>query len=301
MFILGLPSISAYTLLSNFESDWPRKLAVLALALVAVQDTGSELERYATVAGILFSITLLAANLGARAWHFMKWKFIRRGGPFASVLSFFVATVVGLCFPYMGFGKIQAGGKAALQLVIYNSLIVALIFVVSDVDSVQKFLVVGSEVRAVVYLHNLFYHYQKFNFLLAHQNASLCTVQNCNQDSTNIALGVWFTLTVITCIFAALKIEPPKLHPEDNDPILVEDQTSPVGFKVPNFPDYPIDPLFFGKKGLSFCSLKTEIIIGIVISIFIGVAVALAGMFTYVEPANDFIEKNMGGVGVSGS
>ena len=261
MFVRGTPSIAAYTLLSNFDSDWPRKLAIFVLALASAQEPGSNAQKYATLSGIAFAMSILAANLGSRAWYFMKWKPIGQGGIFAPIISFFVAMLTGLIFPYMGFTQIQAGGKAAVQLVIINCIIVATLFVISDLDAVQSFIVVGSN--------------------------------NCNQDNTNISLGIYFAMTSITCIFAAQKISPPEPHPEDNDPILIEDQTSPVGFKVPNFPDYPVDPIFFGGNGLSCCSLKVEIILGLAVSILIGAFVVSTGLYDYLENFNEIIEDSV--------
>lgn len=49
----------------------------------------------------------------------------------------------------------------------------------------------------------------------------------------NITVGIWIALTSITCIVAARKIKPVVPNPtDDTDPILIEDQTSPVGYKV---------------------------------------------------------------------
>ena len=273
MFVRGTPSVAAYTLLSNFDSDWPRKLVVFMLAITATMEEGSAYQRYCTLVGIGSAMILLAANLGSRAWYFMKWKPIKLGGGggnccstvishMSPMISLFIATLTGLIFPYMGFGKIQAGGKAAVQLVIVNCIIVAICFVASDLDVLQEFIVLGS--------------------------------QACNQDNVNITMGIWFAMTSITCIFAAQKISPPEPHPEDNDPILVEDQTSPVGLRVPNFPDFPIDPVQFGSKGLKFCSLKLEIVLGVLVSIGIGAFVVSMALFDYMGDANEYIESTSG-------
>jgi len=263
MYIRGTPSIAAHTLISNFDSDWPRKIVLIGMALAAVQIQGSNLQHYGTVGSILLSILVIAANLGSRAWKFMKWKPVDNGGLIAPLVSIFVAATTGFIFPYMGFGKIQAGGKAAVQLVIYNSIIVAFMFVISDFDAVQNFLVVGSE--------------------------------TCNQDMTNIVLGSWFTFTVITCIFAALKIEPPAPHPDDDDRILVEDQTSPVGFKVPNFPDYPFDQKLLNDERAECCSLRTEIIIGVIPCVLFGFGVVVTGIMEVVSHADKIVAEHMGG------
>jgi len=273
MFVRGTPSIAAYTLVSNFDSDWPRKIAVLSLALAAAQPEGSAAQRYTTVGGIAFAMMILAANLGARGWYFMKWRALgqanrgRLSSFFAPITSFAVAIVTGLVFPYMGFSKIQSGGKSAVQLVVWNSFLVALLFVISDLNSVQSFIVVGSD--------------------------------TCNQDNTNICMGIWFAMTSITCIFAAQKIRPPSSSPsngedeEDKDPILVEDHSSPVGYKVPNFPDFPIDPIYYGGKGLSCCSLRAEIMFGLVVGIGVGAFVVSTGLYDYLEDFHDYVAESV--------
>lgn len=264
MCVRGTPSVAAFTLLSVFDSDWPRKLVVFILAITSAMEEGSAYQRYCTLVGVGLAMIILAANLGARAWYFMKWKPLHSGGPMATfmapVISLFVATLTGLVFPYIGFNKIQAGGKAAVQLVIANSVIVALLFVLSDMDVVQQFIVVGSD--------------------------------TCNQDSINITVGLWFAMTSITCLVAAVKmIAPQDIHPEDTDPILVEDQTSPVGYKIPNFPEYPIDPIHFGSKGCNCFSLKFEVAIGLVVSIGIGAFVVSTSMYEYMGSANQYISS----------
>lgn len=260
MFVRGTPSVAAYTLLSAFDSDWPRKFVVLALAVCSSMEAGSDYQRYATLTGISTAIVLLAANLGSRAWYFMKWKPLKSGGAMSTFLapaiSLLVAALVGLIFPYVGFTRIQAGGKSAVQLVIANCLLVAVLFVASDLDVAQRFIVVGSEA--------------------------------CDQNNVNVTMGIWLAMTSITSIFAAQKIVPPELHPEDKDPILVEEQTSPVGYKVPNFPNYPIDPIHFGSKGISCLSLKAEMALGLVVGIGVGVFVVSTAMFDYMSEANEY-------------
>lgn len=149
MFIRGTPSVAAYTLFSNFDSDWPRKLSIFILALAAMQDVGGEAQRYLTLVGIGISMSILAANLGSRAWFHLKLKPMGQGGmlaPIAPIISYLAAVFTGLIFPYIGFNQIQAGGKAAIQLIVTNCVIVAAVFVLSDLDTVQNFIVVGSEV-----------------------------------------------------------------------------------------------------------------------------------------------------------
>lgn len=263
LLVRGTPSVAAHTLLSGFDSDWPRKLAILALALGASMGGKSDHRRYCTLVGIGLAMILLAANLGSRAWHHMKWKPISNsGGTISSILapaiSLFVATITGLIFPFMGFGRIQAGGKAAVQLVVFNSIIVALLFVASDLDIFKQLMISGGS-------------------------------DPCDQDSVNITLGIWLTMTSITCIFAAKKVGPSEPHPEDGDPILVEDHASPVGYVVPNFPNFAADPVQFGGEGLSFLNVNAEIAMGLLVSIGVGALVVSNSLYDFVGDANEYI------------
>ena len=264
MCVRGVPSVAAFTLLSNFDSDWPRKAVVFLFAITSAMEEGSAYQRYCTLTAIGLAMILLAGNLGARAWYFMKWKPLHSGGLmstiFAPIISLFVAALVGVIFPYIGFNKIQAGGKAAIQLIIFNTIVVGLVFVASDLDVVQQFIVVGSDA--------------------------------CDQSNVNITLGIWFTMTAITCIVAAQKIVPSDPHPEDSDPILVEEQTSPVGYKIPNFPDYPIDPIHFGSKGCECLPLKLEVFMGLLVSFGVGAFVLSTGFYDYMFYWNEYITSS---------
>lgn len=232
MFITGTPSVAAHTIISNFDSDWPRKLALLVLTLAGLSDlVDANGQKYLTLVGVAMSISILAANLGSRAWHFMNWKTLGQGRKVVPIISYVLAVFTGLLLPYIGFGKIQAGGKSAIQLIVMNALTVAIVFVLSGAEKVQQFLVNGSEVSRFccrLLQHELYLIFELRTFILL-----FVELQNCNQDNANITVGIWIALTSITCIFAAQKIKPNARYPsDDTDPILIEDPTSPVGYKV---------------------------------------------------------------------
>ena len=76
-----------------------------------------------------------------------------------------------------------------------------------------------------------------------------------------------------TCI--AGKVEPIRDYP-DEEPLLEEDQRSPVGYLVPNLPEFPIDP-YQGKKGVFPLALRIELSLGVLLAASIGAGiVALA-------------------------
>ena len=63
------------------------------------------------------------------------------------MLVYLFAILTGFVLPYMGHRSISTGGKGAMEYVISTAFIVAVVFVLSDIDDIQSFLVVGSEVR----------------------------------------------------------------------------------------------------------------------------------------------------------
>jgi hypothetical protein len=235
MFVSGMPSISAFAITSRVESDWLRKVIVFSLALAGATRGYSQ---YAlTLFGVSLTCAVLLANLGSRAWNFLHWQPLGYGGTLEPIVSYVAAILTGLVFPYLGHRQTQAGGKGAMESVIRVAFMVALVFVVSDYDEIQQFLVTGSE--------------------------------NCTQDWVNIAVGVWFTLSLTASLCMVMKIEPEGVWPEDEEPLLEAADSSPVGFKVPNLPDFPIDPSL-ANHGISWLPIELEFFLGIFMALAIG-------------------------------
>ena len=145
MLVRGVPSISAYTITTHVETDWLRKILVFCLALSSA--TTGRLQYIMTFFGISLACAVLLANLGSRAWGFLGWRPFTRGGIFEPIIAYLIAIAVGITIPYMGHREVGAGGQAAMESVLRSAVIVAFIFVLSDYDEFQKFLVIGSEVR----------------------------------------------------------------------------------------------------------------------------------------------------------
>lgn len=147
MAVRATPSLSAHTISSPIGSDSLRKIVLFALALATA--TTGQLKVALTMGGILGSIIILLANLGARSWRHMQWKPLRYQGYGSFLLAYITAVLTGLFFPYMGHRSVAAGGKCAMEYVIKTSAIVAFWFVLSDFDEIRKYLVVGSQVSAI--------------------------------------------------------------------------------------------------------------------------------------------------------
>ena len=145
MFVRGVPSISAYSITTHVETDWLRKILVFTLAISAT--TTGKTQFVLTFFGISLACAVLLANLGSRAWNFLNWKPIAgKGGIFEPIIAYIAAIIVGLTIPYMGHREVSAGGKAAMESVLRSAVIVAVVFLISDYDEFQEFLVIGSEV-----------------------------------------------------------------------------------------------------------------------------------------------------------
>jgi hypothetical protein len=255
MFVSGMPSISAFAITSRVESDWLRKVILFTLT-VAGATTGYS--QYAlTLFGVSLTCAVLLANLGSRAWNFLKWQPLGYGGPLEPIVSYVAAILTGMVFPYLGHRQIAAGGKGAMESVIRVAFMVAVVFVVSNNDEIQQFLVIGSE--------------------------------NCTQDCVNIAVGVWFALSLTASLCMVMKMEPEGMWPEDEEPLLEADHSSPVGFKVPNLPDFPIDPSL-ANHGISCVDIKLEFFFGIFMALALGGGICYLAFTDIVEDFTQSID-----------
>ena len=144
MLVRGAPSLSAHFLMSPFGPDVLRKVVIFVLAVASA--TSGKAQAIMTLGGISGASMALLANLGARAWHFLRWEPIKYTGPGSTCVAYFMAIFTGAVLPFMGQRLIAVGGKGAMESVLRSSFIVAISFVVSDYNEIQKFLVLGSEV-----------------------------------------------------------------------------------------------------------------------------------------------------------
>ena len=236
MLIRGMPSVSAYALNHKVLQDWPRKAIVFLLIMASAAPPNSATQRWITLAGVISAILVLAANIGSRAWVHLKLNPLAYAGPGAVILAFLAAVFTGIVVPFVGHREVRAGGKAAMEVVLRSAFLSAVVFVFSDVDAVQQFVIVGSE--------------------------------KCNQDAVNISIGVWYLVTLMTCTFFVARIKTYRPTPEETEPILVEDHSSPVGFVVPSLPDVSIDPSL-DAKGAPCCNLKVYIVLAILLGLTI--------------------------------
>jgi len=251
MMIKATPSVSAHSLSANFGSDSLRKIILFCLALAGA--TTGWLRSFLTILGVVGAIVIMLANLGARSWRFLRWKPLRYDGFGSFFVAYVLAVTTGLMLPYMGHRKIATGGKGAMEYVLKTAVIVAIVFVVSDLDEIQQFLVVGS--------------------------------QFCDQDSINFLIGFWWTATLSASIFMVRRLPVLDQKPEHGEKILIEDQASPVGYKVPSLPDFEIDPSL-ANTGIKCLSLQFEFYFGIFMALVIGSLIVTLAFTNWEETVN---------------
>jgi hypothetical protein len=227
MLVRASPSVSAHTLMSTPGSDVLRKLVIFILSLASA--TNGKTQLYFTMLGIGLACVVLLANLGARAWHFLRWKPKRYNWWGAGLVAYVSAIITGMVLPYMGHRNILVGGKAAVEYIIRTSFLAALAFLITDLEEVQKLFVVGST--------------------------------QCNQHTLNLVVGSWFFVTVIVSLCIVNKISYKDQKPSDAERLLDPDHSSPAGYRVPSLPDFEIDPSL-ARTGAPCFSMKFELFVG---------------------------------------
>ena len=93
----------------------------------------------------------------------------------------------------------------------------------------------------------------------------------------NIVVGSWIGATLLFNLFLATRRQPQPTPTEtQQDLILSGDQRSPVGYVVPSFPDFPIDPSR-AKNSISFLALEQELYLAVVVAVtMLGAIVSMA-------------------------
>ena len=144
--------MSAYTLTSSIAgTDWLRKVLIL-IFIVSSASTHETFQKVCTLGGIILTCFILLANLGSLSWKYLHWKpfrgvplFGNSGTRMDPFLAYIAAILTGICFPFMGHSKVEAGGTAAIESVMGIAMFVAALFVLSDYDAFQRILVLGCE------------------------------------------------------------------------------------------------------------------------------------------------------------
>jgi hypothetical protein len=118
--------------------------------------------------------------------------------------------------------------------------------------------------------------------------------QGCDQQIINIATGAWIGSTVLLNLVLAVYIaQKPRLTESDNS-LLCEDSNSPVGYRVPNFPDFIVDPSN-AKRGLSFISLENEMYLSLFVALLMMAAIVSMPYTGWNTALQDYISDALQG------
>lgn len=235
LFVQGIPSTSSYQLLNKDRHDWIHK-AILACLIFAGASSG-DTRILLLIIGVSLACVALLANMGSRAWHFFQFSPVSTCGPMTPLISFLGAVAAGIFFPHMGHREIECGGKPAIESIVKNAFFVSTFFALSSYESIQRCFLAGAE--------------------------------GYNQNIVSIAVGSWILCTMLSnLVLAALKTPGATKAKDPKDRLLFNDQYSPVGYRVPTFPSFVINPSH-EKNGLPYIQLDHELYFSVFVSLLI--------------------------------
>jgi len=154
----------------------------------------------------------------------------------APLFSFLGAVSTGILFPHMGHRDIACSAKVAVESVIKNAFFSCAIFALTALETVQRFLLAGTV--------------------------------GCSQNLVNIVVGSWILATLLLNLFLAAAKPQPKKSEEHKNLLLFDDQYSPVGYRVPTFPVFVINPSQ-GKKGIPLIELDHELVGSVLLALLL--------------------------------
>lgn len=94
-------------------------------------------------------------------------------------------------------------------------------------------------------------------------------LQGCDQDIVNLGVGCWWTVTLLISLFLTKSIPYLDQAPSHGERVLVEDISSPVGYRVPSLPDFEIDPSL-ANTGIKVFPLACEFAFGTIVALAVG-------------------------------
>lgn len=294
MLVQGIPSTSSYALVNGDGFDWIYKTQVACLVFSGA--TQGDMQQLLYMTGVSLACTALLVNLGSRAWYFLQWRPISFGGPLAPFFAFLFAFIAGLCLPHMGHPNVESGGKAAVESIVNNAFWVAALFLISNFGGVQRLLLGGAEVsfRCLGASHSIQTCCVKSPQFSHLRESAISNKKLYDQAVANVAVGSWIAGSLLLNLFIVAtdtKRSPEKMH----DLTLLKDHYSPVGFRVPNFPNFTIDQTQ-AKTGLPIVSVEHEMY-GAVFLAILTMGLVLSLSFTdWTTTVGEYIAVRLGNV-----
>jgi hypothetical protein len=99
-------------------------------------------------------------------------------------------------------------------------------------------------------------------------------------------------MSFLTSLFLILRVEAANVFPEEEEVLLEESHSSPVGFKVPNLPDFRIDPNL-AQKGFSMFDIRVEFLCGVFLALGIGSGIVYLAFTDFDEDIADIFESEV--------
>ena len=254
--VRGCNSVGAHVWRSNMLADYPRYISLLCLALAWFAPFGTSTRDFLTALGTGIGGAILLSSLGSRAWKKLGIPCIDKDAFFAPGFGYLMSILAGVAFPFVGLRSVtggcgendddyqhpHGGARRARQLVTIAAVIVAVVFLLTDVVRVQAV----------------------FGFSWTHQGA------------TNLSVGLWWILSTVASLAVCSRLD--SSLGESAQPFLVRDETSPVGFIVPSLPKIAIDPTYRGRPPLLSCCGAISDILSAVIVVAVGASIIWMGI-----------------------
>lgn len=147
LLVRGTPSIASHMLDCAFHSDVPRHVVLLSFALAtAATDI---MHTILLTVGLVGAMGMVLVNLGARTWHYLQLRGIRYEGCGQVRIATYSAWATGFCLPYLSHRSTTMGGKHSVEHILGVAVCVAFSMLLTDVDFVTPYVIVGSEVRGL--------------------------------------------------------------------------------------------------------------------------------------------------------
>mmetsp|Transcript_28475 Transcript_28475/g.61982 ORF Transcript_28475/g.61982 Transcript_28475/m.61982 type:complete len:471 (-) Transcript_28475:73-1485(-) len=240
--VRGCNSVGSHVWRSSMVADYPRYVTLLCLALAWFAPFGTSTRDFLTALGTGLGGCLLLASLGSRAWKKLGIPCIDKDAFFSPVLAYAMAVCAGFAFPFIGLRCVtggcnensddyqfpNGGSRRARQLVTISAIITAVIYAVTDLESVQEL----------------------FGFAWQYQGA------------VNLSVGLWWILSTIASLAVCSRLD--STQGESAQPFLTRDETSPVGWTVPSLPRLIMDPNFRGRP-FGCCGAISDVLCCIVV------------------------------------
>ena len=146
LLVRNTPTHCALQLRSIIRNDLLQKLCILSLILGACSTEWTQTAFRST--GVTLACLLLMINIGARSWYFMgltAFKRDRIGG--SHIMPFLLSLFAGLSLTFLSTRVSAAGSKRSIESIILSAACVAVVMIVSNLDQVQKLIIINDEVR----------------------------------------------------------------------------------------------------------------------------------------------------------